>query len=511
MENSRKHEKIEHSNPLLKTLQQVVQPLLTQNTHLCVGYSGGLDSSVLLHLLHHLSQSLAFRLSAIHVNHHLHSDALRWQQFCAAQCAALGVRFVVEDVFPVPRAGESLENLARGARYQAFARQSCDYIVLAHHQQDQAETVLIQLLRGAGVAGLSAMAMLHPMGGRSSGPPVLRPLLHTPRAQLRQYAAQCELTWVEDPSNAQYQHVRNFLRHAVAPLLEQRFPSWASTLSRSAQHLSQAADLLEELALQDLSACAGPWGLVIERVMALSRPRGFNLLRTWFRVLGAPACHAAQLETWFSQARAAPGRLPLLRWGGWELVRHQDQWMLHPVVSTTWLAQPVESWRKTSFLNISGAGILSWRDFSGAFVMGHEIIPAQGPQGRSAPLREAGLRIHPLASALLQGQSTGLTFGRELTRLCPDVLDRTPLHVRRRLGGEALQVSVGGPTRTLRHLFQEAGLPVWWRNSVPLLYCGEQLIAVPGLAVAASYRADPKQPAVELLWQPASSCALQEA
>ncbi len=511
MENSRNPERAEVSGALLEALQQVLQSLLTRDAHLCLGYSGGLDSTVLLHLLHHLSRPLAFRLSALHVNHHLHPEALRWQRFCAAQCAALGVRFVVEDVFPQPQAGESLENLARMARYQALARQSCDFVVLAHHQQDQAETLLIQLLRGAGVAGLSAMATLRTHAGAGySGPPLLRPLLHTPRTALKQLALQWNLAWVDDPSNAQCQHVRNFLRHTVAPLLEQRFPAWASTLSRSADHLAQAADLLEELALEDLSACAGPWGLIIERVLALSRPRAINLLRTWFRGMGAPTCHAAQLEAWFRQAQARAGRLPMLRWGTWELVRHQDQWMLHPLVSTTWPTQGFDHWPGAASVPIAGAGTLHLRACPSAAVSLHKATPSREQKCRPMRPANAALQLHPLALALRQGEYAALPQGQELTRLRRDVLDAGPWSLRRRSGGEVLRVYARGPTRSLRNLFQEAALPVWWRNSVPLLYSGAQLVAVPGLAVAASYRAQPDQPAVELIWQPHAHPCLSE-
>ncbi len=503
MGNSRKLEKTDATVALLKLLQQVLQPLLPKNAHLCLGFSGGLDSTVLLHLLHQLSRPLSFRLSAMHVNHHLQPEAPHWQQFCETQCKMLGVHFVAVDVFVRPQAGESLENLARIARYRAFAGQSCDFIVLAHHQRDQAETLLIQLLRGAGVAGLSAMATLRTLARNSSGAALLRPLLQAPQAQLKNCALQRGLRWIEDPSNDSTQHVRNFLRHQVAPMLEQRFPSWASSLARSAAHLAQAGDLLEELAQQDLRACAGPWGLVIERVMALGHARATNLMRAWFRLMGVPPCHAAQLHTWFQQAHAGPGRLPMLRWGQWVLVRHLDQWMLHPALDAAWSAQHFDRWSSGFPLALPGAGQLHQRFSRSAAVLDEEATLAR-QRGPDAASRAGGeFNPHFLSHALRQGVLPPVPWGQErLTRLRLEILDQGPWVVRRRQGQESMRLYTGGPTRTLRNLLQEAGLPVWWRNSAPLLFCGEQLVCVPGLVVAASHRAAPDQPGVELFWQP---------
>ncbi len=244
MANSRKQRLAEVQSAVLQVLQRQIK----EGDHLCVGLSGGLDSMVLLALLRALVPHGAFRLSALHVNHQIHPEADRWQHFCERFCHEQGISCTVERVTLAHEPGESLEAVARGARYAAYAKQSADFIVLAHHQDDQAETLLIQLLRGAGLPGLCAMPEMRPLRPDMDSPRLLRPLLQVARKDLQACAEAFQLHWVHDPSNDQHTYVRNFLRHAVAPVLNERFPSWPATLGRSARHLAQAQGLLDSLA-----------------------------------------------------------------------------------------------------------------------------------------------------------------------------------------------------------------------------------------------------------------------
>jgi tRNA(Ile)-lysidine synthase len=208
---------------------------------LLVGLSGGVDSVVLLDLLRRLSKRLGLELAALHVNHQINPAAGRWAAFCRAFCRRHGVALTVVRV-KVPRRS-SLEAAARAARYRAFAAQPSDFIVLAHNLDDQAETVFLQLLRGAGVKGLSAMPVV-----RNS---ILRPLLEVPRSEIEAYARQRKLKWIEDDSNADLGFDRNFLRHRVLPVIAQRYPSYRKTLARASRNLAEAAQLLDELAAAD--------------------------------------------------------------------------------------------------------------------------------------------------------------------------------------------------------------------------------------------------------------------
>ncbi len=407
---------------------------------------------VLLGVLKALAPQGGFRLSALHVNHQLHPEADRWQQFCQQHCREQDIPCHVERVALNRAGGESLEAVARDARYAVFARQPADFIVLAHHQDDQAETFLIQLLRGAGLPGLCAMPEMRPLDPRGAAPRLLRPLLQVARRDLQACAGALDLRWVHDPSNDQRTYVRNFLRHEVAPVLGARFPSWQATLARSVRHLSQAQGLLDALAQQDFAASGDAGGIRVADALALGEDRATNLLRWWVRRQGAPACHQGQLQEWLRQGRAARDRMPELVWSGWVLDRFDGHWQLHPALASQWPAQTWTHWPDAA-IAIPGAGRLV-----------------------QEPVVGAGIR----ADLLRQGSVT----------------------LRRRQGGERLRPHPGGPTRTLRHLFQEARLPPWWREALPLVCQGEALICVPGVAVDAAVQAGPGQPGLHLRWEP---------
>ncbi|MEP6998324.1 MAG: tRNA lysidine(34) synthetase TilS, partial [Betaproteobacteria bacterium] len=213
---------------------------------IAVALSGGIDSMVLLDALHALAPRFALHLSALHVDHRLSPRSERWAQFCAEACAARGVPLTVHRVDVARRAGQSLEAVARAARYAKLLGANIDIVALAHHADDQAETILLQLLRGAGPAGLAAMPRYRARS--ASGPALLRPLLELPRAALAAYANARGLAWVDDESNEDRRHKRNLLRLSVAPLLAQAFPGYPTVLARAAGHQAEAAALLDELA-----------------------------------------------------------------------------------------------------------------------------------------------------------------------------------------------------------------------------------------------------------------------
>src|SRR5471032_976337 len=209
--------------------------LRLRGKRIAAGLSGGVDSVVLLHVLHGLAPQFGYRLSAIHVNHGLSPNAGDWQRFCSAFCLELGIPFKAVRV-KVKKQGRGLEAAAREARRAAFTKLDADAIALAHHLDDQAETVLFNLLRGAGLAGASGM----PVQGRLGRKLLLRPLLEVPRGAIRAYAAEQGLGWIEDESNADEALTRNFIRRRVGPLLESKFPRWRESLARAARHFSGA-------------------------------------------------------------------------------------------------------------------------------------------------------------------------------------------------------------------------------------------------------------------------------
>jgi tRNA(Ile)-lysidine synthase len=270
---------------------------------LLLGFSGGLDSRVLLYLLGRARQGLDFELSAIHINHHISPNADHWAEFCASLCNEAKVPFssVVVDV---PRdTGLGLEAAAREARYRVLFAQDADALVLAHHQDDQAETLLLQLLRGAGVKGLAAMGetSYQQSAISSQQKPIWRPLLSIARAELREYANQHELHWIEDESNLDMTYDRNYLRCHVMPLLESRFPATSRTLARSASHLAEAAALLEELAREDAGRTVHEDRLDLSLLKAMTAARATNLLRYWLLERSRLALSKARLDDIRSQ------------------------------------------------------------------------------------------------------------------------------------------------------------------------------------------------------------------
>jgi len=218
-----------------------VAALVPPRSRVCAGFSGGLDSTVLLDVLLRLAGDHAFELTALHVHHGLSPNADAWADSCARFCARRGIPLSIERVAVVP-SGQGLEAAARAARYAAFAARKADCVALAHHREDQAETVLLQLLRGTGLKGASGMPAWRPL--RFNGPALFRPLLDVPREELLAHARAQGLGWVEDESNARADADRNFLRLEVTPRLDARFPGWRTALGRFARHAAQAESRL---------------------------------------------------------------------------------------------------------------------------------------------------------------------------------------------------------------------------------------------------------------------------
>lgn len=409
-----------------------------------IAFSGGLDSSVLLHLLASLARREALPpLAAIHIHHGLQPAAEAWPEHCARICAQLGVALDIVSVQVPPAA--SLEQAARQARYAAFAERLGDGEVLlaAQHRDDQAETLLFRLLRGAGVRGLAAMPASRPLGRGS----LVRPLLGCSRAELQAYAQTHGLSWVEDPSNADEGFSRNFLRQRVLPLLGERWPQAAASLARSAAHLDEAQQLLGELAELDLLAARGgapvSWlalpSLDLQAVSGLSEARQRNLLRHWLAPLS---------------------RLPDSdHWAGWRDLRDAGV-----DAAPIWTLADGELHRAD--------GRLWW--LSGDWL--------QPP----APVELACGAAHtPVA---LPGNGSAQVIG---------VLPAGQWRVRYRRGGESLQLP-GRGRRDLKRLLNELRVPAFVRPRLPLLFDGDELVAVANLAQSARLgRGD-----AQLLWSP---------
>ncbi|MBU0902177.1 MAG: tRNA lysidine(34) synthetase TilS [Gammaproteobacteria bacterium] len=411
-----------------------------------VALSGGLDSTVLLHLLARLAQREALPpLSAIHIHHGLQAAADVWPAHCRELCAELSVPLQVEYVQVAP--GASLERAARDARYAALAARLApgDVVLTAQHRDDQAETLLFRLLRGAGVQGLSAMPVSRGLGVGS----LARPLLNCSRAELLAYAHEQQLSWVEDPSNADERFSRNYLRRQVLPPLLKRWPQALVSLSRSAAHLSEVGQLLDELAQQDVAAAETSnefaWlalpSLALPALRDLSEARQRNALRYWLRPL-TPMPDSEHWAGWQALRDAAVDAAPLWKLAAGEL-RRSDQrlWWL----AGDWLRSP---------------DVLKITIQSGQSV----VLPGNG-------------------SVRIEGALPAGAWQLDYRR-----------------AGDQLQV-LGRGHRDLKRLFNELRVPVFVRDRLPLMRLDGRVVAVanlPGLQGA-------HDGSWQLNWQPPTS------
>ncbi len=449
MASSRKRLKSE----LLERVRHRLLEQVPNGARLTLGLSGGVDSVAALDLLARLAPGHPFTLSCLHVNHGISPNAGRWARFARATARRYGLRCSVRAVDLAPYRKLGLEGAARAARYAAFARADADFVVLAQHRDDQAETVLLQLLRGAGLPGLAAMPVIRDQSG-GDAPRLLRPLLDGTRAEIEAYAREQGLEWVEDESNADERRPRNRLRRRVMPLLRELHPDPAASLARSAAHIAEAEALMQALAEIDARDATMDGRLRLASLARLARPRAKNLLRWLLSTAGGVAPESAQLDELLRQllTARADGVVRVVV-AGVEVRRFRDAvWVV---------ARPRGKVRR------------DWR--------------SRWDGRRSWPLPELGgvLRFKPAASAGISAAA----------------LARGPVEVRVRAGGERFQPDARRPRRTLKHLLQEAGVPPWEREALPLVYCGGALAFVPGIGVAAALQAGPRERGFVLSWQ----------
>jgi len=423
-----------------------------------VAFSGGVDSLCLLHALCAVREELGREVSALHVNHGLAAEAEARAGRCAAQCAAWGVECRVLRVRVRPRAGESLQSCARRERYAALAAQLAggDLLLTAHHRDDQAETVLFHLLRGAGARGLRAI----PESRRLGAGYVCRPLLGFGRGDLLAHARAHGLHWDEDPANRDPRFDRNHLRHRVLPLISQRWPRAAQSLARSAAHMAEVDALLAALARDDLARCRaeqppgipapGGW-LAVSRLIRLPPPRLRNALRAWLGAHGLPALSAARLNR-LCDSLAAPPRSRAMRF------------------------------------DIQAAAVRRYRDL---------LMVDMQPDSRLCGEKKitigegGGVEFPELDYKIVYRQSAGRGIAQSA---CAGA----ECGIRPRAGGERCRIAGTAHRRALKKILAERGIPPWQRGRLPLVFIGERLAAIPGLFVCHWCAAGAAAPGVEL-------------
>lgn len=424
-------------------------PRLPRGRRVCVGLSGGRDSVALLQALAEAGAALPLQLSALHVHHGLSANADAWADFCADLCRSLGVPLRIVRVRVDDACGEGLEAAARRARYAAFAEVEADWLALAHHRDDQAETLLLNLLRGAGAHGLAAMPAERPLTP-GAALRLVRPLLAASRREIEDWLTSRGAAWIDDESNADERLRRNFLRNEILPRLAGVFPEPSAALARAAARLAESAALADAVARADAAGVVDGETLLLPAFNALPAARRANLLRRELHCRGRRMPDARHLAEILRQlASAAADAAPRFAVDGGEL--RVERGRLH------FGAAPA-----------AAPASLPWR--------GEVSLPWAGGVLR-----------------FVEGVGVGLSRAR---------LADAEVCVRGRIGGERLQPHPRRPRRPLKKLLQEGGVPASARQALPLLYCGDELVWVAGVGVDVRFAAAPGEAGVLPIWEP---------
>lgn len=412
-----------------------------------IAYSGGVDSHVLLHSCSQLQNKLkALTFLAVYIDHGLHEDSSRWSTHCEQMASALDIPFISQKVNAQNDQGEGPEQAARRARYAALSDfiDESSVLLTAQHQDDQAETFMLQLLRGAGVDGLASMPIVNPFGLGL----ILRPFLKLSKQQLLDYAKKEQLQWVEDSSNLNEAYDRNFLRQQVIPLLQSRWPAFSKTTARSASHCAEAGAILVDIASSILLKMDNDElgiGLVLSQKPEIQR----LVIRQWLKAQDVRSPSEKILEQIVKMLIVEVDKLPLVAWGEHEV-----------------------------------------RLFNGALF----YIP-RFEKNQLQPMQWQGKKLvlpDPLGNLSIKE-----LLGRGVKR---DLWDSSTVTVRTRQGGERIKLTGRSGRKQLKKLLNEERILPWVRSLLPLIYLGDELVAVADLWVAEPFLADENEPAYQIKW-----------
>ncbi|QDC80398.1 tRNA lysidine(34) synthetase TilS [Candidatus Methylopumilus universalis] len=407
-----------------------------------VALSGGIDSVVLLHLIHQLQKTQNFTLKASHVHHGLSKNADKWVKFCERLCTKLSIPLEVHHIKLPQKKSLGIEGEARQLRYEKLLKSKSDLVVLAHHADDQAETFLLQLIRGAGVKGLSSMA--HFDYSRR----LWRPLLNTSRTEIESYAKKHQLKWIEDESNLNIDFDRNFIRSKVLPILKNRFNHIIKVISRSSTHLAEAQHLLDDLAKIDLKNClkSGNYRqkIKVNTLDKLSNYRAKNVLRYWLELNHQLMPSKDLLDELLRQVLTAKkdAELKIQLSKDYEIRRYKDEIYI--------VRKDLKDQKNYEII---------WKGES-------EILLPNGTQLNFKKIKGRGINFKHL--------------------------NDQKLIIRNRQGGEFFKPDSKRPTKKIKQLLQESDLPPWERESLPLIFIGDELASVPNFGIDIKFQAKPK-------------------
>ena len=414
-----------------------------------VALSGGIDSVVLLNLLHQLQKKHRFILNAMHVHHGLSQNADKWVKFCEKLCMKLSVPLDVQYIQLPQKKSLGIEGEARRLRYEKLLKTKTDLIVLAHHEDDQAETFLLQLIRGAGVKGLSSMAHF------DVTKKLWRPLLNQSKYDIESYAKQHKLKWIEDESNQNIDFDRNFIRSKVLPILKNRFNHIIKVISRSSSHLSEAQNLLDDLAKLDLKkrlkSVNYKHKLQVKPLNKLSHSRAKNVLRYWLEINDQLMPSKDLLDELLRQVLTAKkdAELKIELSKTFEIRRYKDE---------IYLVQKNQKTHKN-----------------------YEIVW----QGESEILLPNGTKLK-----FKKVKGKGISLEK--------IKDKN-LIISNRKGGESFKPDLKRPTKKIKQMLQESDLPPWEREKLPLIFVDDELASVPNFGIDIKFQTKPKEAGLEVV------------
>ena len=441
---------MKNENQIQDKIYQSFQDNFKQNNanlEILLGLSGGLDSCVLLHLLANMQTQLDFKLKAIHVHHGLSSSADDWLNFCKQKCKLLDIEFDAVKVKINEKGSLGIEGEARELRYEAIKKKQKGVVALGHHQNDKAETLLLQLLRGSGLKGLAGM---HEFDEERK---FWRPMLNIKKELLEKYASENDIKYIKDESNEDINFDRNFIRKKVLPLIESRYPASIETISRSATNISEGHQINELLALDDSKNVMSDDGsyLLISDLNKLPNLRAINLIRWWLSFNDLLMPSKKNVEELFRQVKLI---------------------------------------KKDTSLNLKISNDRSIRAFDDKLLIVSIMNDLPSYHFKWAGQEEIEL---PNKSKLhfVKTKKGGLSLSK---------LGAKSLYIKSRSGGEKLKSFPDQPSRSLKYLFQKADIPHWERDQVPLVYANEQLVAVPNLGVQYEYQSKVGEVGYQIKW-----------
>ncbi|HCU91056.1 MAG TPA: tRNA lysidine(34) synthetase TilS [Gammaproteobacteria bacterium] len=419
------------------------------NRRFVVAYSGGIDSQVLLHLMVSFVAGQTSRLRMVHIDHGLHKESQGWAEWCAETASEFGIEIVVLKINESPPSGCSVEAWARGHRYRLLesTMEADDVLLTAHHQNDVAETFLLQLLRGAGPHGLSSIAERQRFGSGM----MLRPLLNYSRADIVSYAEAHNLEWIDDSSNDEDRYDRNYLRSNVFPWIERRWPAAVARIGHAVELQQNAAACLDEAADAVIENGLGTEDsqLSISCICNLNAAMQRSVLRRWIVRAGFPKPDAVHLHEIRRLINARIDAQPCVRWKCAEIRRYRDSLFL------LWQTE-----------RIAGTGDYHW-DLTAPLYLPWGVLSTNASIGK--------------------GLSAKLAMSNDVS-------------VRFRAGGERCHPIYRARSQSLKRLFQEWGIPPWLRGEIPLIYRGNELIAVAGKCICRGFGAENGEKGIILQW-----------